>query len=144
MRLGTSTRAAVPAAAMAEGQVGRPREKLVRCAERRPSSLTGWHPFCRLGGSPVCTRLPFKPMRLQPVKQGAGPGGAAYRAFVSSSTYTQAYRIAAGLLPKLHTLHEHLTSSGIPILGSLQPGCHGAKYSCDGLRAMPLHQVSWE
>lgn len=89
----------------------------------------------------MCSRLPFKPVRLQPVKQpGAAPGRPAFRAFVSSSTYTQAYRISAGLLPKLHTLHNHLASSGIPIVGLLQPG-NGSRYSCDGLRAMPLHEV---
>jgi hypothetical protein len=96
------------------------------------------HALCRLGGGPLVSRLPLKPIKLQPVKQGTGPAGVIYRAFVSSSVYLQAYRISAGLLPKLATLHDDLASSGIPMGGQLQAG---TAFSCDGLRAMPLHEV---
>ncbi|GAB4821632.1 hypothetical protein N2152v2_008678 [Parachlorella kessleri] len=91
----------------------------------------------RLGGDVIVRKLPLKPIKLQPVKQGAGPAGVTFRAFVSSSTYLQAYRVTVGLLPKLHTLHDHLASSGIPLAPAGQAE-RDAAYSCDGLRAFAL------
>lgn len=100
----------------------------------------------RLGGGPVVSPLPLKPLKLQPAKSGGGGGSeggsVAYRAYVSSGAYTQAYRIHAGLLPKLGSLHDHLEHSGIPIDGQLGGEPCSELYSCDGLRALALQDVS--
>lgn len=94
---------------------------------------------CRVGGAPVTSQLSPKPVKLQPAKQVMGPDKPAYRAFVSSNIYTQAYRICAGLFPRLGLLNDHLITSGIPVFH--QPLQSSDFFSCDGLRAITLEQV---
>ena len=119
-----------------------PQEVAIGCASPGPLRLLTQRRDmpCRLGGALLMSKLPLKSIKLQPVKQGTGPAGVTFRAFVSSSTYLQAYRVSVGLLPKLHTLHDHLVSSGIPLAPAGQAE-RDATYSCDGLRAFALAEV---
>lgn len=126
----------------------------------------------RLGGSLQHCRLPGKPIRLQPIKQGinsSASGGcsdgggskssaastqqqplpllppAAARAFVSARRHTQLYRLAVGLLPKLEQLHQELTSSEAVELRCQMAGTRGVSRSPPGGQAVwatPMPRVS--
>jgi hypothetical protein len=108
----------------------------------------------RLGGALQHCELPFKPLKLQPSKQGAGAGAGsarlaaggsgsrgagvapACRAYASSRLHLQLYRLSASLFPRLEQLDRDLCSGAV-VLRGLQAGWAAPGLQADTATVVP-------
>jgi len=96
----------------------------------------------RLGDGPQTCRLPFKAVKLQPMKRGGSDASLpAYKAFISAKLHLQLYRLVHLLFPTLGRWDQELRRGDVLFASSQQNQDSGAS-NVDAVRAMPVEQVS--
>ena len=92
-----------------------------------------------LGSGPQACRLPFKPIKLQPLRKGASPPSpAAFKAFITAKAHLQLYRLTHLLFPTLARWDRDLGRGDVVFVGAQQ-----STSSADQFRALAVDQVRY-